>query len=128
MLIIFFLSGCYGFEFPRLADIQRVEMQDAVARLSIDQLEGKPEYLNSVIEVKGLILHIVNKGGQPAISLAEHGVSGRERLALNLTFGPKEREGIKNLDVGDVMIFKGILVKAPSHRNPGHLDASIVPR
>ena len=128
IFIIFFLSACSGWEFPLLSDIKRVETEAAVTRLSIGQLEGKPQYLNSIIEVEGVILHIVNKGGQPAISLAEHEISEREKLALNLTFGPNEREPIKNLQVGDVMIFKGILVKAPSYRNPGHLDATIVPR
>jgi len=51
-----FLSACSGWECPRLSDIQAVEMEAAVKPLSIDQLEGKLEYLNSVVEVKGLTL------------------------------------------------------------------------
>jgi len=128
IFIMFFLSACYGWEYPRLSDIQRVEAEAAVKSLSIGQLEDKTEYLNSVIEVKGVILHIVNKGGQAAISLAEHDASENYKLALNLTFGPKENEPIKSLAIGDVVIFKGILVKLPSYRKPGHLDAAIVPR
>ena len=86
------------------------------------------QYVNSVIEVEGVILHIVNKGGQPGISLGATDVSDKESLGLLLTFDPKERQPIKKLKVGDTMIFKGILLKAPTCRCPGRIDAAIVQR
>ncbi len=124
--IIFLLSACHGWEFPRLTDIQRVENEELVLRLTIGELEGQSQYINVVIEVEGVILHIVNKGGQPAISLGAINLSKKEGLGLLLAFGPKEKESIKKLKVGDIVIFKGILMRGPEYRKPGHINAAIV--
>ena len=71
---------------------------------------------------------IVNKGGQPAITLREINLSNNDSLSVLIVFGPKEREPIKRLNVGDRMIFKGLLVKVPAFSRPGCLDAAIAPR
>jgi len=128
VFVMCLISGCYGWEYPRFSDIQRVKNEAPIARLSVGELDGQSLYINSVIEVEGVILHIVNKGGQPGISLGATDVSEKESLGLYLAFGPKEKEAIKKLKVGDIVIFKGILVRVPEYRNPGHVDAAIVLR
>jgi len=80
--------------------------------------------LGQVLEVEGIIGHIVNKGGQPAVSLTDPG----NRLGLSVFFGPKEKKPITKLKQGEIAVFKGILTRAPVYLHPGELSPAIVPR
>ena len=126
VLMALILCGCYGWEFPNREDIQRVESQQPVARGTISEFEGEKgeKYIGEVIEVEGRILHIVNKGGQPAISIDDPDGA----LGFTLVFGPNERLPIKELKAGDMVVFRGILSRAPKLRNPGFIDAAILSR
>ncbi|MDB4077695.1 DUF4131 domain-containing protein [Porticoccaceae bacterium] len=124
VLMALILCGCYGWEFPDRDDIQGVESQQPVARGTISEFEGEKgeKYIGEVIEVEGRILHIVNKAGQPAISIGDPDGT----LGFTLVFGPNERLPIKELKVGDMVVFRGILSRAPKLRNPGFIDAAIL--
>lgn len=126
VLMALILCGCYGWEFPNREDIQRVESQQPVARGTISEFEGEKgeKYIGEVIEVEGRILHIVNKGGQPAISIGDPD----GELGFTLFFGPNERLPIKELKAGDMVVFRGILSRAPKLRNSGFIDAAILSR
>lgn len=121
-LLLGVLPGCYGWEYPKRAEILRVEQTSAVARLSISELSDSGDrYLGSVIEVHGIIRHVVNKGGQPAVSLSdEENIRG-----LLLTFGPHEKQAVGKLILGSEASFKGLVVKIPSYSYPGELRPTV---
>lgn len=117
------LAACYGWEYPSYEDIQRVEREAPIRRFLIHELEGQSRYVGSVIEVEGRIGSIINKGGQPSVGLTDG------RLGVAAYFGPKEREPIKQLSVGDTVTLKGILTTVPEYqKSRGTLIPAIAPR
>ena len=124
--MILILCGCYGWEYPNREDIQRVEKLQPVVRGTVLEFEGEKgeKYIGEVIEVEGQILHIVNKGGQPAMSIGN--LDGA--LGFILSFGPNEREANKELKAGDTVVFMGVLSRVPKLRSPGFIDAAILSR
>ncbi len=120
------LSGCYGWEYPKLGDIRLVETTPAVAKLQIEDLEGTKgeQYVGKVIEVEGRIGHIANKGGRPSVSL----LAKTDRLGLMLSFGPAERQPLKSFVNGQPAVFRGLLKTAPRYDYAGILEPAIVVR
>ena len=118
------LVSCYGWEYPRLEHIQKVEGEQSPVKVAFSDIIGPKgeKYIGGVIEIEGKVLHIVNKGGAPAITLGDiHGDFG-----ILLVFGPNQREPIKRLRVGDIYTFKGILVDVPKFRHHGMLKPAVV--
>lgn len=120
------LSGCYGWEYPKLSEIRLVETAPAVAKLQIEDLEGQKgeQYVGRVIEIEGRIGHITNKGGRPGVSL----LAKKDGLGMMLSFGPDERQPLKSLIKGQHAVFRGLLKTAPRYGHVGMLEPAVVVR
>lgn len=123
---VLLLNGCYAWEYARLSDIRKVETEFTPIRVTMEELVGDSgvHYLDEIVEIEGRITHIVNKGGQPAISIFDE----ESELGLILFFGPNEREPIKKLKIGDTVSFKGIVIRTPTLSRPGELRPTIISR
>ena|ERR1051325_3107045 len=103
-LVIF--TACDTFEYPSPKLESLVESSAPVYRTASEALAstGAP-YLGKVIEVTGTVKHIVNKGGQPGVTLSGGVICG---------FGKKQKSMVGTLREGDRITCRGIYKWEPS--------------
>lgn len=106
--------GIYG-EYVARGVEDRVASNPASVRLTPREFQHQEDQLKDrVIEIEGVIGHIMDKGGCPAVTL---------RPNLGCFFGRDRKKQIKRLKVGQTVILKGWVDPVS-----GFLDACMVVR
>lgn len=99
------VTGCEAWEYPEPELEAIVESSTPAFRVRSEALASTDaSYLGQVIEVSGTIEHIVNKGGQPGVTLSGGVTCG---------FGRKQKPMVGTLQKGDGINLRGIYERGP---------------